>query len=598
MSSGMPIGEFRETFNPKQHLLRANERGEVFVERRGLLPSLGRFVRIVTGQVSLSEYRLKNLLPYLRDIDEEKRQEIYKGLKERAAVKYVGDSGKQMAFLSSISEILFTCTPSLMTPSEWAYEECREYVDKLTTEGTILSKNADRFLELLDKFTVSAEEQPPQGLFEFCTKNGTQTVDEIKAFAIAIKNRRAELAREQTTSHPTETPRPRLQQALQAQWSVPKANHTLGQWAYLELEQWVNNNKHLRKNERDSIRHAFSYALKNAFGSNNRLLLMKKTLGKSVSANKLPYVEEEARKILEEYDDDFSAGVRTPQTVPWTVPQQGMGPGKWAYLEFKTWVRTNFPNVGAQRTIIKLFDEVLNYKSTIENMYAKLQAVDPTNSQTIISKATQIYTAYYARKTAIAAAHTGPAASTTINVPKIVRQAAKGYVTFYKADVTPDTECFGNYHILEDGRRICGCVTSEGAFFSKKYGFPLNTTDPQRNPFINATEYSTPPLHELNRTYSQQGRTVAGWNQGGNVQAMLEVLKEKFTPGTPEHIALMATGNATLVEVTPKKGRDVFWATDPGGEGINMLGQLLMQIRGELRGAPYQADPNLKRKWY
>lgn len=205
-----------------------------------------------------------------------------------------------------------------------------------------------------------------------------------------------------------------------------------------------------------------------------------------------------------------------------------------------------------------------------------------------------------------AAPHIAP-----IDTKKIEGIASGGVVRFYKADADPTsrmsiTECFGNYHVLENGRTVFGCLTTEGAFLSRKYGIPEDAPD---NPFRTATEYTNPSLAELNHQFKTAKRTVAGWvqqsvteglaNQGPNVQAMYAVLKEKYKPGTPEYDALIATGNATLVEETPVVGRDIYWATDPGGEGVNMLGQLLMQIRGELQPGLRQhvIKPGIQ-QWY
>ena len=215
---------------------------------------------------------------------------------------------------------------------------------------------------------------------------------------------------------------------------------------------------------------------------------------------------------------------------------------------------------------------------------------------------------------------TPPAATPPpINEAAIRGIASSGSVRFYKASVWPETECFGNYHVLEGGRRVFGCITSEGAFLSKKYGFAAN--DPA-NPFKDATEYTSPSLSDLNTYYGDSpkkkitghnlpphplGRLgpVEGWDPdhpktvadptapggsravvNGNIEAMHSVLKEKFERGK-EHDALLATDTAELVEQTEIEGKDEVWATSPSGKGENRLGRLLMQVRAELGGSPY-----------
>jgi ribA/ribD-fused uncharacterized protein len=66
------------------------------------------------------------------------------------------------------------------------------------------------------------------------------------------------------------------------------------------------------------------------------------------------------------------------------------------------------------------------------------------------------------------------------------------------------------------------------------------------------------------------------------VPAMLEVLRAKFAdPDMSE--ALLATGEALLQE--GNNWGDDFWGVcPPGGNGRNMLGELLMRVRDEQRG--------------
>jgi ribA/ribD-fused uncharacterized protein len=64
--------------------------------------------------------------------------------------------------------------------------------------------------------------------------------------------------------------------------------------------------------------------------------------------------------------------------------------------------------------------------------------------------------------------------------------------------------------------------------------------------------------------------------------AMYRALVAKFTQHPGLRSKLLDTGDAELVEHT---GNDAYWADGGDGSGRNMLGQLLMRVRGELRGA-------------
>jgi len=60
---------------------------------------------------------------------------------------------------------------------------------------------------------------------------------------------------------------------------------------------------------------------------------------------------------------------------------------------------------------------------------------------------------------------------------------------------------------------------------------------------------------------------------------MREALEAKFTQHPDLRALLLATGSAQLVEHT---SNDRYWADGGDGNGLNMLGQLLMSLRAEL----------------
>jgi ribA/ribD-fused uncharacterized protein len=65
-------------------------------------------------------------------------------------------------------------------------------------------------------------------------------------------------------------------------------------------------------------------------------------------------------------------------------------------------------------------------------------------------------------------------------------------------------------------------------------------------------------------------------------QVMLEAVRAKFTQHEDLRVTLLGTGSALLVEHT---ANDSYWGDGGDGSGKNRLGQILMQVRDELRQA-------------
>jgi ribA/ribD-fused uncharacterized protein len=70
------------------------------------------------------------------------------------------------------------------------------------------------------------------------------------------------------------------------------------------------------------------------------------------------------------------------------------------------------------------------------------------------------------------------------------------------------------------------------------------------------------------------------------VDVMRRAVRAKFTQHTELRAILLETADAILVEHT---ARDAFWGDGGDGSGRNVLGQILMEVREELR-APATAD--------
>jgi ribA/ribD-fused uncharacterized protein len=63
------------------------------------------------------------------------------------------------------------------------------------------------------------------------------------------------------------------------------------------------------------------------------------------------------------------------------------------------------------------------------------------------------------------------------------------------------------------------------------------------------------------------------------VEVMRRAIRAKFRQHAELAAALLATGTAELVE---DSSSDRFWGSGADGKGINWLGRLLVEVRGEL----------------
>ncbi|MCC6357287.1 MAG: NADAR family protein [Phycisphaerales bacterium] len=70
--------------------------------------------------------------------------------------------------------------------------------------------------------------------------------------------------------------------------------------------------------------------------------------------------------------------------------------------------------------------------------------------------------------------------------------------------------------------------------------------------------------------------------EGIKVEIMRTALRLKFAAHAELQSLLLATGDEELIEAAP---RDYFWGCGARGTGRNMLGTLLMELRGALRSA-------------
>lgn len=63
-------------------------------------------------------------------------------------------------------------------------------------------------------------------------------------------------------------------------------------------------------------------------------------------------------------------------------------------------------------------------------------------------------------------------------------------------------------------------------------------------------------------------------------EVMFRAVKKKFETHPDPRQLLLSTGDEEIVENAPM---DAYWGCGPVGQGLNKLGKILMQVRGELR---------------
>jgi predicted NAD-dependent protein-ADP-ribosyltransferase YbiA (DUF1768 family) len=256
---------------------------------------------------------------------------------------------------------------------------------------------------------------------------------------------------------------------------------------------------------------------------------------------------------------------------------------KQAHEEFRRWAekaeKDGHFKPGQVKFIVENFDNACKDQDPMTSLFNKLQKrvqegrITEGNKLRILDKAQQCLQ----HQGLVCPSGQGGLQSINIQAIELIAQR-DGFVWFYKAPENPLTACFGNF--FEVPGRIMGCKTAEGAFQLQKFIAPSPALVHELSEADGDTAFKT------GQTYQARQKTKQDWIiNKGNINAMRKVLEEKFKPGTELAKALLATGNAYLVEHTPKKGRDGFWADDFDGTGRNMLGILLMERRQALGGA-------------
>lgn len=123
--------------------------------------------------------------------------------------------------------------------------------------------------------------------------------------------------------------------------------------------------------------------------------------------------------------------------------------------------------------------------------------------------------------------------------------------------------------------RVCGeqvrCWTAEALYQAQK---AVRAGDGEFALRI-AREQDPRVAKTLGRSVPFTSEQLAGW-ESGRYAAMRRVAYLKFSGCGAAGRALLATGDAELVEVAPW---DAFWGLGPDGSGANWLGAVLMEVR-------------------
>jgi ribA/ribD-fused uncharacterized protein len=167
----------------------------------------------------------------------------------------------------------------------------------------------------------------------------------------------------------------------------------------------------------------------------------------------------------------------------------------------------------------------------------------------------------------------------------IARIAARDqFIWFYKQEENPLTAFLGNFHPCPV--QIWGCQFNGGepAYQAAKF-----SEEEVRQSFQHLNgEQAFRRGRQLTANWTPQ--QTAAW-QARNLDVMRQVVLAKFQQNPELRQLLLATGDAYLVEHIPVKGRDRIWGDDWDGTGENKLGEICMEVRGQLGGVGIRPRP-------
>ncbi len=141
-------------------------------------------------------------------------------------------------------------------------------------------------------------------------------------------------------------------------------------------------------------------------------------------------------------------------------------------------------------------------------------------------------------------------------------------IRFYR--VNDPYGCFSNfapYEIEMEGTRW---PTSEHYFQAQKF----ESAEAKKE-----IREDSSPMNAARRGRNRKWPLRPDWEQVKD-QVMYEAVKAKFTQHADLKENILSTGDSTIIEHTDN---DRYWADGGDGSGKNMLGQILMRVREELR---------------
>lgn len=156
-----------------------------------------------------------------------------------------------------------------------------------------------------------------------------------------------------------------------------------------------------------------------------------------------------------------------------------------------------------------------------------------------------------------------------------------------KTSTKYNTGIFGNFWPHKRTRKIQHNLNLKVNIYNKEYTFTSSEVafqaskckDPAQIELFTGQNFHSLDSFRLGRQVNLRD----DWEYT-KIDVMLNVLECKFTQNEDLKQVLLSSGDAYLVEHTPNKGRDKYWADDCDGSGQNNLGLCLMSVRKKLGG--------------
>lgn len=121
--------------------------------------------------------------------------------------------------------------------------------------------------------------------------------------------------------------------------------------------------------------------------------------------------------------------------------------------------------------------------------------------------------------------------------------------------------------------------TSEHAFQATKFDY----NNPQAQKICHLIKKAHTARQAFDIAQKNQHLIRKNWNQKKD-HVMYEIVRSKFSKDKHLRNVLMKTGNCKLIEASPF---DAYWGWGKNHQGQNKLGQILMQVRGEMKKGLY-----------